>query len=228
MRFASKETDTRGILAYSGAFGNIGYLCVPFLQILRPGDNVILLYASSAIVAFNLVGWTLGNYVLTGDASFIKIKKILLNPPTLTFILVLPLFILNLNFVRFEFLSGVARVVALFSNMVGPLAMLMVGIKFSEIKPKELITDYRVFISAGVKLILSPAIAFFGLWLLSLFTDVQDIRLNVIALAAMPSANNLMMFCSLYNKDTKLAAKLVMASTLLSMLTIPLALWLFL
>lgn len=223
-----KNTETGGIYAYACSFGNIGYLCVPFLQILMPGNNEVLLYASTAIVAFNLVAWTVGNYVLTGDKSFIRVKRIIFNPPTVSFILVLPLFILNLNFLRFQELAGLAKVVGLFSNLVGPLAMTLVGIKFSEIKIKELFSDYKVYLSIGVKLIISPLIAFCGILILSTFYDVQAIRLNIIALAAMPTANNLMMFCSLYGKDTKTAAKIVLLSTILSVLTIPLALTLYL
>lgn len=221
-----KNVDRRGQMSYASAMGNIGYMCIPFLQMLRPGDSVIILYATSAIAAFNLIAWTLGNYLITGDKKFISIKRAVLNPATLSLLVALPLFICNINFVRFDGLSGVANVCSLFANLVGPLSMTMLGMKFAESKLKEFFLDYRVYAAAGFKLVLSPVIAFCLTLLLSTFMNVEPIALNIIALSAMPTANNVMMFSSLYGKDTAFAAKLVLISTILSVITIPLALML--
>lgn len=222
--FWEKDLSARGIFAYAGTFGNAGYMCIPFLQILMPGNTEIILYASSAVVAFNLVAWSLGSYTLTGDKSFIKIKKIIFNPPTLTFILVLPLFIFNINFVRFPALQGIGKIASSFNNLIGPLAMTLLGIKFAEMPLKLTFLDRRVYIASAVKLILSPVIALCLTLLAGLFMDISAIRLNVIAVAAMPSATNLMMFTALFKKDTALAARLTLISTLLSIVTVPLAL----
>lgn len=217
-----KDPEFRTTIPYAATFGNIGYLCVPFLQMLAPGNNTVMLYATSSIVAFNLIAWTIGNYILTGDRNYIKPQKALFNPVTLSFIAVLPLFLLNLNFNRFTSLAGIANICRLFAEMVGPLAMTLLGIKFAEITLKELFADYRIYISTAIKLLASPIIAFGLLYLTSLFMDISDIRLNVSALAAMPTATNLMMFSVLCKKDIKLSAKMVLVSTLFSILTIPL------
>lgn len=221
---AHSDIEMKSMVPYASTFGNIGYLCVPFLMILAPGNNLVILYATSSIVAFNLTAWTIGNYILTGDRKHIKLKKAILNPATLSFLLVLPLFLLNLNFNRSDSFAGVAKVCRPFAEMVGPLAMTLLGIQFSDMKLKEIFTDYRAYISSAFKLILSPILAICLLLLTGLFMDISAIRLNVVALSAMPTATNLMMFSSLCNKNVKLAAKMVMISTLVSMLTIPLAL----
>lgn len=220
----SKDPDVKSMTPYAATFGNVGYMCIPFLQILRPGDNLVILYATACIVAFHLTAWTMGNYILTGDRKFISLKKAFLNPPTLAFIVALPLFILNLNFNRSDNLDGVAKVCRLFAELVGPMSMTLLGIKFSEIKFKELLLDYRPYLTAGFKLVLAPVIAFCVLLITRLFYDTSAILLNVAAFAAMPTATNLMMFSSLHNKDVKLAAKIVLVSTLLSILTIPVVL----
>jgi predicted permease len=218
------DHDKRGIMAYAGSFGNIGYMCVPFLMILMPNNTEILLYASSAIVAFNITGWSVGNYLLTRDKQFISIKRAILNPATLSLVAALPFFFFNINFIRFPSLSGLQNVIALFSGLVAPLAMTILGIKLSEIKPKELFLDYKVYVATAIRLILSPILAFGLLMLINLFWDISAIRLNIIALAAMPAANNLMMFCSMYQKDTNFSSAIIMLSTLLSIITIPIAL----
>lgn len=222
-----KDRDTRGLFSYAGAFGNIGFMCIPFLQILMPDNNEVILYATASIVSFNLVAWTLGNYLITGERKHISLKKAIINPPTLAFLIALPLFLFNLNFNAAPSLSGLAKVCRLFADLVGPLAMIMLGIKIAEMNFKTLFSDPGVYLAAAVKLLLAPVVAFALMMLMTTFMDVAEIRLNLITLAAMPSANNIMMFCTVYDKDAGVAAKCVGISTVLSIVTIPLALMLF-
>lgn len=229
MRFTKFGKDVGGVIAYGGAFGNVGYMCIPFLQLMAPGDYVIILYATVSVVAFNLMAWTVGNFALTGDKRHISLKRALLNPPTLSFILALPLFLLNLNFLKAEGLtgaalkvvSGIQEVIGLFSDMVGPLAMVLLGLKLADIRFGELFADGRVYIAAGIKLIFFPLFGVALTALMSLFMNVESISLNLIAMSAMPCAQNVIMFSTLYDKDSALAAKEVTVSTLLSIVTIP-------
>lgn len=229
MRFTKFGKDVGGVIAYGGAFGNVGYMCIPFLQLMAPGDYVIILYATVSVVAFNLMAWTVGNFALTGDKRHISLKRALLNPPTLSFILALPLFLLNLNFIKAEGLtgaalkvvSGIQEVIGLFSDMVGPLAMVLLGLKLADIRFGELFADGRVYIAAGIKLIFFPLFGVALTALMSLFMNVESISLNLIATSAMPCAQNVIMFSTLYDKDSALAAKEVTVSTLLSIVTIP-------
>lgn len=229
MRFTKFGKDVGGVIAYGGAFGNVGYMCIPFLQLMAPGDYVIILYATVSVVAFNLMAWTVGNFALTGDKRHISLKRALLNPPTLSFILALPLFLLNLNFLKAEGLtgaalkivSGIQEVIGLFSDMVGPLAMVLLGLKLADIRFGELFADGRVYIAVGIKLIFFPLFGVALTALMSLFMNVESISLNLIAISAMPCAQNVIMFSTLYDKDSALAAKEVTVSTLLSIVTIP-------
>ena len=229
MRFAPFGRDAGGVIAYGGAFGNVGYMCIPFLQLMAPGNHVIILYATVSVVAFNLMAWTVGNFALTGDKRHISLKRALLNPPTLSFIIALPLFMLNLNFLKaetlsgaaYEIVSGIREVTTLFADMVGPLAMVLLGLKLADIRFKELFSDGRVYIAAGIKLIFFPLFGVAVTALMSLFMNVEPIALNLIAMSAMPCAQNVIMFSTIYDKDSDLAAKQVTVDTLLSVVTIP-------
>lgn len=223
--FKKLDVDSKSIIAYGGAFGNLSYMCIPFLQLLAPGRHELILYASCSCVIFNLLGWTLGNYVITGDKKFISLKKAVLNPPTLSFIIALPLFIFNINFQRFN-LTGIANVFSLFANAVGPLSMTLLGIKLAEMSLKEMFLDPRAYIASAIKLILYPILGLIVMLLMSTFMDIEPIKLNLVALSAMPIANNTMMFVTMANKDTGLAAKEVMISTILSCVTIPICIML--
>ncbi|MDR0697042.1 MAG: AEC family transporter [Christensenellaceae bacterium] len=225
------DKEVCGVFSYASAFGNIGYLCVPFLQILAPSNTEIIVYASAAIVAFNILAWTLGNFLITKDKKHVSIKNIILNPATLSFLIALPLFMLNLNFPRFPKLSGLQKIINLMGNLVGPLAMLMVGICFANSKIRESLKNNKTYVPVAVtiiiKLLISPILAFLILKLISTFYDTGSINLNIIALSAMPVANNLIMFCSLANRETETPTSIVLLSTLIAAITIPLMLNLY-
>lgn len=221
------DLTERAQSVYAGTFGNVGYLCIPFLQLFAPNDSVLILYATSAIVGFNLISWTLGNYLLTGDKKYMSLKKAIFNPPTLSFIIALPLFICNINFPRFN-LTGIQNLVGLFADMVGPLAMTLLGIKISETSLRELFLDGKVYASSLIKLVICPALCALLILIFASFMDISSIKLNLVAFSAMPSANNVMMFSSRCGLDTKYPAKFVMISTLLSIVSIPLTLMLLL
>lgn len=217
-----KVPDGRGgIYTCSSALGNIGYMCIPFLQVISD-DPEIILYAATAVVVFNLLSWTAGAYLITRDKRFISVKKAVLNPPTLTFLFVFILFICNINFVRFPVLSPAAELCKTFASLTAPFSMTILGLRFTTIKPKELFTDKYIYLTCFLKLIVSSFIGIGLYFFFGIFFDLSAIKLNVIALSAMPSATVNMMFCSIFEKDVGTAAKAVLLSSFLSIITIPL------
>lgn len=225
--FKDKDSQKRDVFSFASSFSNAGYMAIPLLQILTNNNSQIILYATASLVGFNLVGWTLGIFLLSKEKKYITVKNVFLNLPTLSFIIVLPLFLLNLNFLRFPSLSPVANAVNLFANMMAPVSMMIMGMQFSRIKLKELFSDYRVYVTSVIKLILSPILAFGLFHLFNLFIDISAIKLNVITMAAMPAATLVMMFSAIYNSDTKSSAKAVLITTIFSIITIPLSIFLF-
>lgn len=222
--YRDKGTAKRDVFSFASALGNTGYMAIPMLQIMTNSSQIIL-YATASLVGFNLVSWTLGTYILSGQKKFISIKNIIFNLPTFTFLIILPLFVLNLNFIRFPQLSLLANAVNLFSNMMAPVSMLIIGMQFSKIKFVDIFNDYRLYIASAFKLIFSPLFAAGILLLTGLIIDVSAIKLNIIVMAAVPSATLVMMFSALYKSDTESAAKIVLISTLLSIITMPLCLY---
>ena len=221
------ELVTQRQCAYGATLGNIGYMGIPLLQLISPGNSILILYQSIALISFNIVSWTIGAYQLSGQKSYASVKKALLNPATISLILVLPFFFTNTNFIKYS-VPGIQNTVSFFAKMVGPLVMSLIGIKASELTFKELLLDSKTHLTAFLKLIISPMLAFLVLEVLSTFMDVRAIRLNIIILAAMPVANNLTVFSSMLNLDTKYAAKTVILSMIYCIATIPAMLYLFL
>ncbi len=226
--FWEKDRDRRALTVYGSAMSNLGFMCIPFLQILMPDNSLVTLYASTSVVAFNLVAWTIGNYVITGDIKYVKFKKAIINPPMISFLIVLPLFIFNINFIQYPQLESIQTMCSTFAGIVGPLAMTMLGIRLAGFTFKELFLDAKLYFSATLKLIVCPCVAFGIIAIMSTFYDVSDIKLNLVIMSAMPTATNMMMFTTMYNKDSHTAGKISFMSAVLSILTIPLAMHFFL
>lgn len=225
--FKDKLSQKRDVYSFASSLGNVGYIAIPFLQVLTHNNSEIILYATSSLVGFNFIGWTLGCYFISRDKKHISLKNAVLNLPTLSFLIVLPFFIFNLNFIRFPHLASLANASNLFANMMAPVAMTILGMQFAKMKFKELINDYRAYIACFIKLLLSPVIAVGLFYFFNLFVDLSAIKLNIVVLAAMPTATLVMMFSAIYDSDTKSAARVLLLSTLFSVITLPLVLMVF-
>ena len=222
-----KFPEKKRVFTFASTFGNIGYMCLPFLMVMMPDNQEIILYAAVSIVVFNILAWTVGSFILTGEKKYISFKKAVFNSPTVAFLLIFPLFLFNINYETSNFLDSLKSMISMTANMTTPLAMILIGIKLAGIKPKEFFGDYRVYLTCFIKLLMCPLLAFGMVSLMSLFVDVSGVRLNLIALASMPTATNTVMFSELYSGDVKSATKIVLTSTIVSIITIPFVLWLF-
>ena len=152
-----------------------------------------------------------------------SLKKVVLNPAFITFAITLPLFLFGINTTSQPDIAPYVGIFEKFSTATGPLAMTILGIKFSDLRLREY-KDLHLYAVSFMKLIVCPLVAFCILLLLGTFMDTSGVRLNIIALSAMPVANNLMLFSSIYEKDVAAAARIVLLTTLISIVTIPIAL----
>lgn len=225
--YRQKDSNKYGAYNFACVFGNIGYMCVPFLQMLTNYNAEIILYASASMVSFNVMAWTYGCYLFTKNKKDMSIKRAVLNPPTITFFILLPFFIFNLNFISLPALNPLKEISRLFSVLTAPLSMTILGAKFGSMQLKEIFNDVNVITVTGIKNVLSPIIGYGMVVLFSLFLALEGVRLNMIVLTAMPVATNVMMFSEMNNGEKSTPAKLVALSTFISILTIPFALMLF-
>ncbi len=96
--------------------------------------------------------------------------------------------------------------------------MIVVGNNVAKVKFKDIFTDKKIYIVSFLRLILAPIIVLPFLILLHLD---HDIFLTIVLQASAPIAANSVIFSVMFGRDSKLASKLVAASTILSLITIP-------
>ncbi len=199
----------------AGTF-NYGYIPLPLVALLFPHDGtlgVLMVYMVGVELAF----WTLGVAVLTGGIGA-DWKSKLLNPPSLAVVLGV-----TLN------LSGLApRLPGFFSDAVGMIgsAAVPVGIVLVGAMTADHLGEARwragtaaVALASVLRALLAPA-ALVGLaWLLPITIELKRV---LVVQAAMPAAMFAIVVTRYYEGDGPLAVRVVLATSVVSLLAIPL------
>ena len=104
-------------------------------------------------------------------------------------------------------------------NLVTPLSMTVIGINLAKVKVKELLLDKWAYISCFFKLIVMSVLTM----LIVAFLPIDNVvKYLMFFLLSMPSATSTAMFSVKFGGDGKSASVMVLLSTVLSILTIPL------
>lgn len=216
--FCRKSPDEeKVVIRFSIVFSNCGFMGLPLVQSIIGNEAVV--YCTMFIGVFNLLTWTYGYAMMSSSNAGLgaTIKKAIINPGIIGIVIGLSLFFIRLktNFVLPEVIESP---ITFFGNMNTPLAMLVVGNNIFKVAFKDIFTDKRVYFGSAIRLVLVPAIT---IPLLCLMPANHDIILTCVLQACAPVAANAVIFSVMFDRDSKLASKLVAASTILSLVTIP-------
>jgi predicted permease len=209
-----ESPDTRyRVMTAACTFGNVGFLGVPLLEALLPQYPEAIAFSAAFIVTMNILCWTVGSFVLTGDPKYISIKKVVLNPQFLSLFITLPLF-----FTRTVVPTQLMSAVTIVGKMTTPLCMIILGMRFAASNPKEMFTDWRVYFTSAVKLVIFPMLAY----LITHWLPVDySVKATLFILACCPTASIVLSLSEIYNCNQKFASFTVLTSTVFSMISIP-------
>lgn len=200
------------VATVAAAFGNVGFFGVPILQALLPDHPEAMVYSAVMSVMMNLIGWTLGMFMMSGDRKHVSVKNFLINPTTLCLLIALPLFFTNTSFPK-----PVMNFVEFFSKMSTPTAMTVLGMRLAFVKFKDLM-DYRQVVAIFLKLIALPLITFGIMYALPVD---ETLKISTYILSCMPPAAITLNFAELSNTSPKTAANIVVVGSLLVAITLP-------
>ncbi len=201
------------IAAIANVFGNCGFLGIPLLEAVLPGEPRAPLLASVFMVAMNVIGWSAGSAIIARDIKYISVKKILLNPAMLALIVALPMY-----FLHFTLPGQLLNLVTILGKMTTPLCMLIMGMRLATMKVKEIFEDPLVYLSIFIKQMVMPAIALFIIMAMPLDLYVKQ---TMFIVCATPVASVVLNFAEMIGEGQKTAANMVLLGTALSVITIP-------
>lgn len=200
------------VATVAAAFGNVGFFGVPILQALLPDHPEAMVYSAVMSVMMNLIGWTLGMFMMSGDRKHVSVKNFMINPTTLCLLIALPLFFTNTSLPK-----PVMNFVEFFSKMSTPTAMTVLGMRLAFVKFRDLM-DYRQVVAIFLKLIALPLITFGIMYALPVD---ETLKISTYILSCMPPAAITLNFAELSNTSPKTAANIVVVGSLLVAITLP-------
>lgn len=215
LSFFKKFDDARyRVCTFASACGNVGFFGVPILQALLPEYPEAVMYSAVYIVSMNLIGWTLGMFLLSGDKKYVSFKNFALNPSTLTMIVALPLFFCSVQLpdIVMEGVTYLGR------NMAPPMAMFILGMRFACASMKEVFLEWRQYIAVVLKLVIFPLVC---LLILIPMPIASEVKAALYIMSAMPPATVILNFSELLGTAPKTAANIVLLGSIMSIITFP-------
>lgn len=223
-----EERKKRDVLVFISTFSNCGFLGIPFVDMFTNGNSEAMMYVIIFNVAFNIIMWTLGIYLITGDKKQISVRRAFFNPSTVGSVIGFILFIVpQINIFNMASVSELQQIIVSTGNMTAPLSMLIAGVRLAELSPKQLFGEPKIYLAAVVRLILSFALTyvlFLPLKLTGVFADSPYVLIAPLIAMSMPPAASIVAFSERYNGDKSFTAAAFSLTTLLSILSLPIVL----
>ncbi len=203
------------ILSVGSVLGNVGYLGMPVISSIFPNEPIVLCYSSINVMTMNLIVFTVGTYMITNDRKYISLKSAILNPTSLSLIVSIPLFISNIHLP-----AVMLSPIELLAKMSTPFCMIILGMRLAQSSIKKLFTRGFVYVTCLLKLVVFPVLAFFLVKLIPYNDDILKTAIVVLAMA--PSGAIIESLAELHDCQQDFAANVVLLTTILCVLTIPL------
>jgi predicted permease len=207
----SRERMTRAVYSYAFTVPNLGYLGYPLVGAVF-GQEALLDFMIFTL-PFNLFIYTVGIYILN-PARVFNFKKIL-NPIIIS---IAAGTLVGLS--GFNMPSFAVNTLSAASGCTGPIAMLLTGFVLARSPLREMLSNYKMYIAAAVRLIFLPL--FFGFLMYLAGIDRYIIKI-ACALLVLPMGLNNVVFPEAFGGDSKTGAQSCFVSNIMGVITVPFA-----
>lgn len=214
------EESKYRVLTIGAVMGNVGFFGLPIVRALFPNNPEAVCYSVMYVVSMNVLVFTVGVFCLTRNKKYMSVKQALLNPSTVSAVLAIPLYIFGVG-TRFSGtkLHLLFDAVDLLGKATTPLCMIILGIRLATVRFRSLFTRPVVYLTCACKLLLFPLFCYLAVVFLPL---PVSFKASMLILSAAPCASVILNMAEMHESETELAANVVLLSTTLCFLTIPL------
>lgn len=213
-KLSKKSQEELGTLQVLVLYGNVAFIGFPVANALY--GSVGVFYAASFNILWNLLQFSYAVLLLNRDSK-INIYKMIMNPGFIATILGFLLLLLKVK-LPYLFLQPLTMI----GDITIPLALLIVGSSLSRIKVTDIVNQKSVWFTSLTRLLIFPALLLISLNRMGL--NEYLIAIPVVIMAT-PVGFTCGAFAFVYGGDIALANKGVVLSNLLSVITLPLVIW---
>ncbi|MBO5882994.1 MAG: AEC family transporter [Clostridia bacterium] len=216
--FKFKVADERKITELAMVFGNCGFIGIPIMRSLFGEEGAFM--TAFFIVSYNVFLWTWGMMILGRGRTDIKltVRKAFINLGTVPSAIGFVLFLMP-----FELPEFMVSSLGYISSLCTPVSMLIIGALLAGRTLKQIFCEGKAYYLCFFKLVAIPMAVCLIMKLLG-FGD--NWVLFSAAITAMPSATSVTMFAELHDISQGYSAQCVGTSSLLSLATMPLVIYL--
>ncbi len=207
-----EDEARRCLLRFGVVFSNAGYMAIPLQQAILGDDGVF--FGAVFVAVFNIVLWTYGVSIMSGGVKALSLRKILFTPG-----------LIGVTVGLFFLLCGItlptviASPVNHLANLNTPIPMLIIGYYLAGAKIKEALRDRSAYLTIALRLAVIPLVTLGVLYLCGVRGTVL---VSAVIGASAPVATATTMFAAKFDRSPTLSVNLVVLSTLLSAVTMPL------
>lgn len=197
-------------------YSNAGNLIIPLVTSMLGKEWVIY---SSAFVSVQLfLMWSHGKAVLCGERKF-EIWKVLTNVNMVSIIVGMILFITGIRFP-----TPLVDALNSIGTMIGPTAMLVMGMLISRTNIHKIMEYKRLWLIAVLRLVGMPLLCLLFLkysGIASFVPNGEKILLITLLATMTPSASTITQMAQVYDKDADYASAINVVTTILCIVTMP-------
>lgn len=218
-----KNTLDINIARFASIYSNAGFIAFPIVTATFGTEG--LFYASAYLVVYNFLSWTHGVALLSGGWRKVSFKKAFINPGVIGVVIGLILF-----FAQIKLPTLALDIVNYVSSLNTPLSMIVIGTFLAQVSFRETVCDKRTYLIALLRLLCIPLIVLALCKLLGLFDITENARFiigTVMIASAAPAAVATSLLPSKYGLDGRYGSRIVVLTTLISMATLPLIMYLY-
>ena len=202
------------MLTIASAFGNVGFLGTPLISGLYPDSPIVVCYSSIYTTSMTILGFTVGVYALTTNKSYMSLYSALYNQGTIAIGIAVIIYLTEWIFPKI-----LGNAIALLAKMSTPLCMHILGMRLATVKITELFKRPFVYVTSFIKLFVFPLVAYLLVYFLP-FLD-EEFKSSIFILSGAPCAAVILSLAELYNTEQELSANVVLVSTILCVVTLP-------
>ncbi len=209
--FKKEITGKYKVNRAASAYSNCGFMAIPLISAALGADGVF--YASSYLVVFTFAYWTIGVYTYTENIKALSFLNIIKSPGIIGIFVGMILF-----FLRIKLPNVILQPISYFSTLNTPVAMIVLGSYLVNVDFRKMVREKGIYVVSLLRLIIYPLITLAFAMLLKIENNVAQ---AVMISASCPCATIATLFASRYNVQAEYSAQLVSINTLMSIITIP-------
>ncbi|MBQ4284013.1 MAG: AEC family transporter [Lachnospira sp.] len=210
------------IMRFACIFPNAAYMGFPLIRALFGAEG--LLYASAFVTMFNILLWTVGYAIVSGEIKLKAVVKNVLATPVLISVVVGLILYLG----QIPLPQIIKQPINLLGSMNTALSMVITGMIIAGSSVGRLFANKKILFVILVRMLVVPVVCF-GIYLLATKLGFMTaIGLSPMVMQVLliqescPTAAMTSVFAVQFNHDEDLAAGAVVITTFLSILTLPL------